>query len=63
MDYFLFQKINGLAGNWQFLDAFGISFARYFEYILIVSLFLIFYKRWKISAQAGDCEYYPLDCP
>jgi len=52
MDLFLFQKINGLAGNWPFLDALGIFFAKYFEYILVVSVSLIFGKKWKIIAQA-----------
>jgi undecaprenyl-diphosphatase len=52
MDYFMFQKINGLAGSWPFLDALGIFFARYFEYILDVSVFLLFIKKWRIIAQA-----------
>ena len=52
MDLYLFQKINGLAGNWPFLDALGIFFAKYFEYILVASVILMFGKKWKIIFQA-----------
>ena len=52
MDLYLFQKINGLAGNWPFLDALGIFFAKYFEYILVASVLLMFRKKWKIILQA-----------
>ena len=47
MDQFLFQQINQFAGNWVCLDSFAIFFAKYFEYILIVSVFLVplFYKK------------------
>lgn len=52
MDFYLFQKINGLAGNWPFLDVSGIFFAKYFEYALVISVFIIFWKKWKIVFQA-----------
>ena len=51
MDYFLFQKINGLAGKWLYLDATGIFLAKYFGYILAVLVFLIFWRKWKIILQ------------
>jgi undecaprenyl-diphosphatase len=46
-DFYLFQKINSLAGNWPWLDILGIFFAKYFGYILVFSLFLFFLKNWK----------------
>lgn len=51
MDYFLLQKINGLAGQWAYLDAMGVFFAKYLGYILAVSVFLIFWRKWKIIFQ------------
>ena len=52
MDYFLFQKINGLAGQWAYLDAAGIFFAKYLGYILAGAVILLFYRKWKIILQA-----------
>lgn len=52
MDYFLFQQINDLAGRWICLDALGIFFAKYFGYLLVVSVFIIFWRKWKIILQA-----------
>lgn len=51
MDYFLFQQINGLAGQWEWLNNLAIFFAKYFEYFLIISIFVIFLKKWKIISQ------------
>lgn len=41
MDYFLFQKINSLAGRWLWLDALAIFFAAYFQYFLSAALVLL----------------------
>jgi len=47
LDYFIFQKINQLAGRWEFLDALGIFFAKYLGYFLIFFLFLFLFKNFK----------------
>ena len=52
MDYFLFQKINGLAGQWAYVDAVGIFFAKYLGHILAGAVILLFYRKWKIILQA-----------
>lgn len=44
MDYFLFQKINELAGQWAYLDAAGIFFAKYFGYVFVGLVFLLFWS-------------------
>jgi len=46
-DSLIFQQINNLAGQWTCLDAFCIFFAKYFEYILIGSMFLFLWKKWR----------------
>ena len=52
MDYFIFQQINNLAGQWTYLDAFGIFFAQYLAYILLFLLFLLFWKKRKVIFQS-----------
>ena len=52
MDQFLFQKINGLAGQWAYADAAGIFFAKYLGYVLVGLVFLIFFRKWKIILSA-----------
>ncbi len=56
MDLFLFNLINQFAGKWICLDALGIFFAEYFEYVLVFCLFLFlaikFKKYWKMVIQA-----------
>lgn len=56
MDYFLFQQINNLAGDYIFLDTLAIFFAKYFGYILMALVILVpfFYKKvgWKIIFQS-----------
>jgi len=52
MDQFIFQQINQFAGKWILMDNLAIFFAKYFEYILIISVFLIFWKKWKIIFQS-----------
>jgi undecaprenyl-diphosphatase len=47
LDYFLFQLINNLAGKWVWLDALGIFFAQYFEFVLIFFLLLFLVKNFK----------------
>ncbi len=45
LDVFIFEKLNGLVGNWKILDWIGIFLADYFPYILgavLIALFL-----WK----------------
>ena len=52
MDLYLFQQINNLAGQWGLLDGLGIFLAKYFGYILVVSVFFIFWPRLKIIFQS-----------
>jgi undecaprenyl-diphosphatase len=47
LDVFLFNQINGLAGKSVCLDNVAIFFARYFEYFLILCLFLFMIKNAK----------------
>ena len=52
MDYFIFQQINSLVDRWTCLDAFGIFFAKYLAYILVVLLFLILWRKKKAILQS-----------
>ncbi len=56
IDFYIFQQINQFAGRWIWLDNIGIFFAKYFEYFLIILIFLIllFYKKagWKLIFQS-----------
>ena len=52
IDFFLFQQINGWAGQYHWLDSLGIFFADYFGYILVLCLFLFLVKSFK--------KYWPL---
>lgn len=56
IDYFIFEKINNLAGKWRLLDTFAIFFAKYFNYFLIFLIFLFlfenFKKYWPIISKA-----------
>ncbi len=47
MDLFLFQKLNGLALESFWLDVFGVYFAKYLEYLLLLCLFLFIFKNFK----------------
>jgi len=51
MDYYLFEKINSLAGRWSFLDAIGVFFAEYLPYIAVVLVLLLFWKKWEVFLQ------------
>lgn len=48
----MFQKINGLAGKWVYLDSPAIFFAKYLGYILAGLVILLFLRKWKIIFQA-----------
>ena len=47
IDYFIFQKINGLAGKSVCIDSLGIFFAEYLGYFLVAILFLFLLKNSK----------------
>ncbi len=47
IDFYVFQFINGFAGRWDWLDDLGVFFAHYFEYVLIVGVFLFLFKNFK----------------
>ncbi len=56
MDLFLFNQINQFAGKWNWLDDSAVFFAKYFEYFLILCLFLFlvirFKKYWRMVVEA-----------
>ena len=52
MDYYLFEKINSLAGQWNFLDNIGIFFAEYLPFVLVFLALLLFWRKWKVLLQA-----------
>ena len=45
MDFYLFQQINQLAGQWPWLDALAVFFARESGYLLIIFLFIFLLCR------------------
>jgi len=47
IDYFIFQKINSLAGKSVCIDSLGIFFAEYLGYFLVAILFLFLLKNSK----------------
>lgn len=47
IDYFIFQKINGLAGKSVCLDSLAIFFSEYLGYFLVAILFLFLLKNSK----------------
>ena len=47
MDFLVFKIINGLADKWVWLDKLAIFFAKYFGWILILSLILFLLKNFK----------------
>lgn len=52
IDFSIFQFINQFAGRWPILDNLAIFFANYLGYILVLSIFIFFWKKWKIIAQS-----------
>jgi len=53
LDYYLFQQINGWASHWRWLDISAIFFASYFQYLVVLSLILVFKKQWQWYIKAG----------
>ncbi len=57
MDLYFFNLINQFALRWVCLDALGIFFAKYFEYVLLACLLLFlvanFKKYWMMIIEAG----------
>ena len=51
LDSYLFGGINQFAGEYLWLDALGIFFAQYFEYILIFCLILFLFKNFRKYAR------------
>jgi len=47
IDYFIFEKINSLAGKWFLLDALAIFFAKFFDYVLVFLIFLFLVRNFK----------------
>ncbi len=45
MDYYLFSKINNLAGEFLWLDWLGIFLASWLGYVLVAALILLFFRR------------------
>jgi len=56
MDLYLFNLINQYAGKLICLDSLAIFFAKYFEYVLLLSLFIFlaigFKKYWKMVIES-----------
>ena len=56
LDLEAFNFINGLAGQWRWLDLAGIFFAKYLEYVLLFCLLLFltkdFKKYWRMVLEA-----------
>jgi len=52
MNFWLFQKINNLAGHSVCLDSLGIFFAEYLGYLLAVLVFVVFWKKYRIIFQS-----------
>ena len=60
MDLYLFQQINNLAGKSLYLDTFGIFFAEYFGYILVMLVFLVFWKKRKAILQSFSAAIFAI---
>lgn len=52
IDYFLFEKINNLAGKNACFDSLAIFFADYFQYLVIFLAIIIFWKNWRFYFQS-----------
>lgn len=46
IDWFIFQKINSLVGQFSALDAFGIFLAEYLIYFLFLFAFVFYFALW-----------------
>ena len=51
MDLDIFNLLNQFAGRFFGLDWLAVFFAKYFEYFLILLVFVFFMKKWKIIFQ------------
>ncbi|OGF20756.1 hypothetical protein A2316_04070 [Candidatus Falkowbacteria bacterium RIFOXYB2_FULL_38_15] len=49
MDFFLFQEINNLAGQWKILDYFGIFCAEYLIFLMATAVIILFLTRGDSS--------------
>ena len=52
LDISIFNGVNNLAGKSAYLDSSGIFFAKYLGYVLVVLVFLFFWRKWKIVLQS-----------
>lgn len=52
LDFYLFNKINGLAGSLFWLDVLAIFFAKYLSFLLIILVMVLFWKRWEVIFQS-----------
>jgi len=52
VDLYIFHLINQFAGSWPLVDYLAIFFAKYFVYILVILVVVIFWKKWKIIFQS-----------
>lgn len=52
MDQYLFNLINQFAGRSVILDRIAVFFAEYFEYVLMLLLLIIFWKKPRTIIQA-----------
>ena len=52
MDLYFFNLINQFAGRWLALDGLAIFLADKFGYVLVIFVFVIFRRQWKIIVQA-----------
>lgn len=46
-ELFIFQAINNLASQWAFVDALAVFFAKYFGYVLVGMVIILFWKKWQ----------------
>jgi len=53
LDILIFQQINGLAGQFGFLDKLGVFFAEYCQYILVAVLIWLFRKNIRVVIFSG----------
>jgi undecaprenyl-diphosphatase len=52
LDINIFNRVNSLAGQWNWLDVVGIFLAKYLVYLLVVLTIFILWKKWKVIFQA-----------
>lgn len=52
IDYSIFHWMNSFVGKSVFFDALAVFFAEYLGYLLVIFVFIIFWKKLKIVSQA-----------